>query len=250
MRSRRTATIALAVALLLGVGGVLVAAASKSTDQVVSVGVLPVYPVAPIVEGATTCQRPIGVTESFDHVRFNVGTFGRNGPPLSVRVVDERSGDELGRGRVQPGWVDDGTAQNVDVGTVDGGHRVAVCVRNEGPVRAYVYGNYYNGRFGTGPLGVTPSNTANFATVDGEAITGDLSLALLRSSPRSLLARVPAIFEHASAFAPAILGPWTFWLLAALILVGAPVSLWMALARAAAVERSQDDRRYPDSSRP
>jgi hypothetical protein len=250
MRNRRTTPIALAVTILLGVGGVVAAAASRSTDQVASVGVVPIYPVAPIGQGATTCQRPIGVTETFDRVRFNVGTFGHIGPPLVVRVVDEKTGDELGRGEVRAGWVDDGTAQNVQVGTVEGDHRVEVCFRNEGTVRAYVYGDYYNGAYGTGPYGVTPTNTANSAVIDGEPIEGDLSLALLSDEPRPLLARVPAIFEHASAFAPPILGPWTYWLLAALILCAAPIVLWKALARAAAAERSQDDRRYPDSSRP
>lgn len=237
------------VALVLAVGGVLVAAASKSSEQVASVGVLPVYPVAPIVQGATACQRPIGITESFDRVRFNVGTFGRSGPPLLVRVLDQESEEELGSGQVRPDWVDDGSAQDVNVGTVPSGHRVAVCITNQGPVRAYVYGDYYNGAYGTGPLGVTPTNTTNSADIDHVGLLGDMSLALLSSSSRSLLERVPAIFEHSAAFRPPIAGTWITWLLAALILVGAPIALWAALVRAGRMGRSEDERRYPDSSR-
>jgi hypothetical protein len=249
MRSRRTALVALVALLVLGVAGVLISAASKSSDEVQSVGVLPVYPVAPIGLGATACQEPFGITESFDRVRFNVGTFGHAGPPLSVIVRDEDSDEELGHGQVQAGWVDNGTAQVVDVGSISTGHRVSVCVRNEGRVRAYVYGDYYNGAYGTGPLGVTPTNSTNFATVDDHELTGDISLALLRSSPRSLLARVPALFSHAGTFKPPVVGAWTFWLLAVLILVGAPLGLWAALSRAGDAERAPEARRYPDSPR-
>lgn len=251
MRSRRGAAIAIAVAVLLGVGAVLAAASSKSSDEVANVGVPAVYPVAPIVQGATACQAPIGITEDVNRVRFNVGTFGHTGPALTVIVRDDASKQQLGSGTVQPGWVDNGSAQNVDVGTVPSEHRVAVCVRNEGPVTAYVYGDFYNGRFGNGPLGVTPTNTTNVATVDNHVLQeGDMEFALLRSSSSSLLARIPDLFDRAVAFRPPIVGAWTFWLLAALLLVGAPLALWKALVRAGAAEGSPDDRRYPDSSRP
>jgi hypothetical protein len=245
---RRRAAIAFAVVLLLGVAAVLARAKSNVGDEVVNVGVKPVYPVAPIGEGATACQQPLGVTESFDRVRFNVGTFGKVGPPLTVIVRDERTREELGHAQVRAGWVDNGTAQVVDVGTIETGRRVAVCVRNDGPVRAYLYGDFYNGRYGTGPLGVTPTNSTNFATVDDQELAGDISLALL-SKPHSLLARVPALFSHAGTFRPPIVGAWTFWLLAVLVLVGAPLALWAALTRAGDAERAPDPRRYPDSPR-
>ena len=241
MPSRRTALVAMAV--------VLVAAASKSSDEVESVGVKPVYPVAPIAHGATACQQPLGVTEGFSRVRFNVGTFGKPGPALAVTVRDEATLEQLGSGHVSAGWVDDGSAKDVQVGSIPTGRRVAVCVQNEGQVRAYVYGDFYNGRYGTGPLGVTPTNSTNYATVDGQEMSGDMAIALLRSSPRSLLARVPAMFVHAGSFRPPLVGAWTYWLLAALILLAAPLALWSALVRAAGSEEAPDDRRYPDSSR-
>jgi hypothetical protein len=248
---RRTALVALVALVVVGLAGVLISAGTKSSAQVQSVGVLPVYPLAPIVQGATACQGPFGITESFDRVRFNVGAFGSGGPPLTVIVRDGDSRAELGSGEVAAGWVDNGSAQNVEVGSIPTGHRVAVCVRNDGPTAAYVYGDFYNGKFGLGPLGVTPTNTSSFATIDRYALPdGDLSMALVRSSERSLLARIPAMFQHASPFHPGIVGPWTYWVLAALILFGAPFALWRALARAGAGGGSPDDRRYPDSSRP
>jgi hypothetical protein len=250
MPSRRAALAGIAVVLALVVGVEAVKAGGTSTEEVLSVGVQPVYPVAPIVPGATACQRPLGVTESFDRVRFNVGTFGKPGPALLVSVVDQDSKQTLGWGRVVPGWVDNGTAKDVKVGTIRPGHLVAVCVRNEGSVRAYVYGDFYNGRFGTGPLGVTPTNTTNSADVDDVPMAGDESIALLRTNPPSLLARVPALFRHAAAFRPPFVGAWTFWLLAALALVGAPFALWAAVTRVADAEQPAEDGRYPDSPRP
>jgi hypothetical protein len=240
MRSRRGAAVGIAVAVVLGVGGALAGAAGSRTEEVLTVGVLPVYPLAPLVPGATACQAPLGITESFDRVHFNVGTFGRPGPPLVVSVVDQGSKRELGWGRVAPGWVDNGTAQDVNVGAVEPGRQVAVCVRNEGSVRAYVYGDYYNGKFGTGPAGVTPTNSTNSASVDDIPITGDISIKLLSSGPRSLLARVPALFRHAAVFRPALVGAWTFWLLGLLILVAAPVALWRA-AVSATMENADAD---------
>src|SRR4051812_27669344 len=122
MSSRRTALVALVAVLVAGVAAVLISAASKTSTEVQKVNVLPVYPVAPIVQGASACQRPLGITESFDRVRFNVGTFGHAGPPLTVSVKDEDSLKELGSGEVKPGWVDNGGAQNVEVGTIPTGH--------------------------------------------------------------------------------------------------------------------------------
>jgi hypothetical protein len=233
MPSRRAAAIGIGVIVLLVLAAELVAAGTSRTDQVLSVGVQPVYPVGALTPGATACQQPLGVTESFDRVHFNIGTFGKPGPPLYVSVVDQQSKAELGSGRVAPGWVDNGTAQDVNVGRIPPGHLVGVCIRNEGPVRAYVYGDFYNGRFGTGPLGVTPTNTTTSAVVDKVPLDADLSIRLLSSSPRSLLARFPAILRHLGTFKPPWVDAWTFWLLAILIVAAAPLALWRAAAWAA-----------------
>jgi hypothetical protein len=224
--------IGIAVVVLLVVVGELVFAAGKSTDLVQGTYVNPVVPVAPLKPGAAVCQKPIGITESFDRVRFNAGTFGKPGPPLSVSVTDQDAGVELASGQVRPGWVDNGTARDVKVGTVKPGPLVSVCIHNEGRVSTYVYGDYYHGAFGKGPLGVTPTNSTSVAYLNGVPLEGDLALWLRSTKPHTELSWIPALFRHAAAFKPPFVGAWTFWLLALLLVVGAPLALWAALRSA------------------
>ena len=157
MPSRRAAAIGISAMLLAGLLVLAVTGAGKRTDLVQSDAVNPIYPVAPVAPGSIVCQKPFGLTETLDRVRFNAGTFGRPGPPLVVSVTSEQSGAELGWGRQPRGWVDNGTPRISDVGDVKPGEQVDVCIRNEGRTPAYLYGDFYHGRFSKGPLGVTPS---------------------------------------------------------------------------------------------
>jgi hypothetical protein len=175
-----------------------------------------------------------------------VGTFGKPGPPLYVSVTDLDSHAEVASGAVRPGWVDNGKAKNVDVGSVKPGPQVSVCIRNGGRVSAYFYGDYYHGAFGKGPLGVTPTNSTSLAYVDGVQLEGDLALWLESKEEHSRLSWIPAMFRHAAAFKPLFVGAWTFWLLALLLIVGAPLALWSALKSAL----REDDPPLPSTRRP
>jgi hypothetical protein len=232
MPSRRAAALGIAAVLLVAVVVLAVTGAGKRTDLVLTTGVPPIYPVAPVGPGKTVCQKPLGITDGFDRVRVHVGTFGKPGPPLAVSVLDHRTGAELGRGVQPPGWVDNGTPRNVDVGKVSPGGQVDVCVRNEGRIDTYFFGDFYHGKFGKGPLGVTPTNSTNSADIEGTMIEGDLAVTLLSQKKRSALARIPSILRHAATFKPAFMDAWVYALLGLLILIGAPVALWAALASA------------------
>ena len=61
---------------------------------------------------------------------------------------------------------------------------------------------------------------------------------LERGQPRSLLARLPDAFTHASQFKPGWVGAWTFWALAALVLIAVPLLLARALSGALRDERA------------
>ena len=235
MPSRRTAiasAIAMAAMVLAVVLVLVVTGAGKRTDLVFDTAVNGIYPVAPVKPGSTLCQYPFGATDSFDRVRFSAGTLGRPGPRLAVHVRDHFTGAERGQGLQPAGWVDDGTPRTIDVGRVKPGGQVDVCVRNEGRVTTYLYGDFYHGEFGKGPLGVTPTNSTNSAYVDGTMVEGDVAMSLLRSDERSALARIPSTLRHAAAFKPPFVAAWLYWVLGALILFGAPVALWRALASA------------------
>jgi hypothetical protein len=246
MPSRRATAIGLAGVLLAALLVLAITGAGKHTDLVQTTAVNPVYPVAPLAPGATVCQGPLGITDAFERVRFNVGTHGRPGPPLVVSVVDQGSGAELGWGRQQPGWVDNGTPRVIRVGTVKPGPRVAVCMRNEGRTAAYVYGDFYHGKGVRGPLGVTPTSSISTATVDGVQLEGDIALSLYSRHEHTALSWIPAIFRHAAAFRPPFVGAWTFWLLALLLVLGAPLALWAALRSAT----RDTDASLPSSRRP
>jgi hypothetical protein len=242
----RRAGMAIAVIVLAVVVGEIVFAAGKRTDLVAGTYVNPVVPVAPVKPGSTVCQQPFGVTETFDRVHFNIGTFGKPGPPLFVSVTDQDSRAEIASGQVRAGWVDNGTAKDVNVGSVKPPPQVSVCITNQGHVAAYVYGDYYHGAFGKGPLGVTPTNSTNVAYMDGLPLEGDMALSLRSTKKHSRLSWIPAIFRHAAAFKPPFVGAWTFWLLALLLIVGAPLALWAALRSACRT----DDPSLPSSRRP
>jgi hypothetical protein len=250
MPSRRATALSIAVVVLLGVGALLVTGAGKHTHLVQTTAVNPVYPVAPLRAGATVCQAPLGTAEPFDRVQFNAGTLGRPGPPLAVSVTDQSTGAEIGWGRQQPGWVDNGVPREIHVGTIEGGPRIGVCVRNLGRTTAYLYGDYYHGKGVKGPLGVTPTNSTVVAAVDGVIIEGDLAMSFYSAKEHSALSWIPAIFRHAAAFKPPFVGAWTFWLLALLALIGAPLALWAALTAGSEASRPSDDPEPPDPSLP
>jgi hypothetical protein len=228
MPSRRAAAIAIAAVLLVAVLVLVVTGAGKRTDQVLTTGVIPTYPVAPVGPGMTVCQKPLGITDSFDRVRLHVGTFGKPGPPLVVSVLNHDTGAEVGRGVQKPGWVDNGTPRLVDVGKVKPGGEVDVCTRNEGRVNTYFFGDFYHG-VGKGHLGVTPTNSTSSADVDGTPVEGDLAVTLLSKKEHSALSWIPSILRHAATFKPDFMSPWVYALLGLLILIGAPVALWAAL---------------------
>jgi len=47
-----------------------------------------------------------------------------------------------------------------------------------------------------------------------------------------MLTALPDVFERAALWHPGWVGPWTFWLLLALVLGGVPLLLWRALSEA------------------
>jgi hypothetical protein len=237
MASRRLAVIGFGAALAIGLIGVLVAGLLTDTRQVQTLGVTPVFPVAPLEPKQEACQNDVGLASPLEHVRFNIGTFGKPGPPLTVTVRD-RYGLQIGRtGRVAAGWKDDGSAQEVAVGRVHADQKVSVCIRNGGPQTAYVYGDIYDGNIRESITAARPTITPSSGTIDGTPMPGDLALWFVSPEPKSLVARVPAMFDRAATFKPGLVGAWTWWVLLVAALVLVPVALVKAFASALRDER-------------
>lgn len=103
-----------------------------------------------------------------------------------------------------------------------------LCITNQGKREI--------GLYGVGG-GANPSTT----TVAGAVSDRDLSVTLLTSPSKSLGSRFGSLLHNAAAFNP--LSPWLLWIVLALVLVGAPVGVGVALGRAAADDDQADSAR-------
>lgn len=199
-----------------GFAAVAIAAGSDERDLAFTLGVRPSLVAAEIPPGAEGCQRPVPVSEPFTGVRTQLGTYERPGPPLELTVRDARGSAVLARGDLARGYPDV-SQQTIELDRrIGGANRVSVCLRNAGDRRVAVYG------------GPELARRNSSVEVDGQEVATDMTLVFTRES-RSALALVPDVFDRASAFRPAWVGPWTFWALAALLLLAVPGLLAAAL---------------------
>jgi len=223
MRSGAVAGVlaAFAVGLVL----VVAIAATRESRLVYSIGTGALGPVADVKPGGgEVCKGPLAPPpEAFDRVVFTVGTYFRSGPPLEVLVRSVRSGRVLGRGRLAGGYPDIARApeHSVPVGELTPREPVDICVRNPGRRRVALYG----------APGL--SHRTSSLTADGTPINSDVAVRLERGDARSLLTRLPRVFEHAATFKAGWIGAWTFWLLALAVATAVPALLALAVGRAA-----------------
>jgi hypothetical protein len=133
-------------------------------------------------------------------------------------VRSAESGRSLGRGRLPAGYPDV-SQPVVVVGSVRGEQRAEVCLTNVGLHRLALYGN------------AAAAAPVSDARLGNRALETDLTLVFERGESRSMLSLLPDVFNRASLFRPGWVGTWTFWVLTALLLVGVPVLLALAMAR-------------------
>ena len=107
------------------------------------------------------------------------------------------------------------------VGRVAPGESIAVCVENRGRRPAFIYGD------------ADAAARSSTSYLNGKPTGSDLALEFERRRPRSLAGLIPAMFDRAALFRAQWVGAWTYWLLAALVVVGAP-ALLVGAVRAAA----------------
>jgi hypothetical protein len=178
---------------------------------------VPNIPAARLAPDQFVCQGPIAVSEGFDRVQVKAGSPGAPGSRLAIAVLTA-GGDPVARGRI-PGGYPYGTVQSAEVGRVEAGQRVSVCLGNEGSEPVEVYGNAAQAALTSGAMlnGKRPLDT-------------DVALVFLRDERRSMLAALSDAFERAAVFRPGWVGAWTFWLLTAAVLLGVPLLLARALA--------------------
>jgi hypothetical protein len=215
------------VVVLLGVCAatvvvLLLSAVTSKERRAFTLGVAAAGPVTTLQPGQEVCEEPVVVPDgaaAFDRVAFSLGTFGRPGPPVDVRV-SAVNGSFQARGRLPGGYAD---VKRAPTPAVAVGHvaplrePLRICLRNAGTAKVAVYGN-----------GDLASRTST-AVKDGKLAGADISLVLERNAPRSALSLVPAMFSRTSLWRAGWVGAWTYWLLAAIVLLAVPALLAVAL---------------------
>jgi|SRR5829696_1045461 len=223
----RSAALLIVVLALAAVTGLAVAALAGERPQAFTLGVARSTAVE-LPPGETVCQTPVTVPEdgAFEGVTLAVGTEGRPGPALDlvVREVEpdqpnSRRGAVLGRSSLAAGYpdVDRAPEQTLWLRRVRDDSSVAICFANGGGRRAFIYGD---------ADAAARSSTAYLA----DAPTGaDLALDFERREPRTLASLIPAMIDRAALFRAHWIGAWTYWVLAALVLIGVPALLVAAM---------------------
>jgi hypothetical protein len=239
MRSR--AALALLVTATLGVVALLVGRAFDERPLQQRLGVLVQGAVATLAPGHRGCQGPIALADDTRAVEFNPGTpHTEPGPAIDATVRDSYSQKLLASGQLAAGF-DPRKPQTIELSPgLKANAIVDICFRNAGPGMTLLFGDSEVGNplfERAGVVGQHPSISTSMASVDGQPLPSqDIAVVFPRQHAKSVLALVPQIFRRAALFRPGAVGPWVYWLLAALILVGAPLLLARALATASAEE--------------
>jgi hypothetical protein len=233
MRSR--AALALLATATLGVLALLVGRAFDERPLQQRLGVFIAGSVADLAPGHIACQGSIAMADDTSAVTFNPGTpHAEPGPAIAAVVRDHYSQRVLARGRLAAGF-DPTKAQTIALSPpVKANAQVDFCFRNAGPGRTLLFGDTESGA-------VHPTISTSVASIDGQPLLDkDIALVFPRRPSKSVLELVPQIFRRAATFRPGIVGPWVYWLLAAFLLVGAPLLLARAVATASADEDDGD----------
>lgn len=215
----RRAAAAFVTTVAIGLLALALVGVEDKRDLAFTIGVVPSVPAATLAPGATVCQLPISVSESFKRVRVRAGSPGGPAEPAVVSVRASGTDQVLGRGRLAGGYPY-GSDVSASVGEVAADQRIAVCVRNAGDRRLAVFGN--------AAQAAPPSE----ARAGGRVLKYDVSLVFLKRDRRSMLSELPDVFQRASVFRPGWVGTWTFWVLAVLVVLGVPALLARALSDA------------------
>jgi len=214
----------------VGLVALVAVALSRQSSLVYSLSVTPSLQAAGLSDGTRACQGPVRAPsgKAFDRVGFVVTPMPGPRLPIRVEVREADGGRVIASGQLNGSYraLANGRPreQVVDVGRVETDAPLELCLIGDGDGGAAVLGQ----------AGVASPTTS--ATLDGKPLASDLTFNL-RTGDKSLAAWLPDIAERAAKFRAGWVTPAVYWVLALLILVGAPVLLARGLARAAAEDQ-------------
>ena len=227
---RRRAIAGVVAVLVVGLIAVVGVGLTHGSSLVYSLGVSAAGPAVVPQPGSVACQTPISVPDgaAFDRVGFTLTTYEQPGPELLVEVRTVDGGRRLASGTLPEGYRDG--AKVIEVGRVATRAPIEVCLRNRGAVPVAVYGQ------------ATIASPRTHATLDGETHTADMAITLNREQ-RSFLALLPTMAERASVFRAGWVGPFTYLVLAVLVVIGVPLLLVRGIGAAAQADEPSAERR-------
>ena len=218
MRSPLAVPVAGAVVALLVLVGMLLTTHER---RAFTLGV-PLYgPATTLAPRDEICQAPVGLPDresDFDRVAFVLATtHGRPGPQVDL-TLKSLDGAPIARGHVPGGYAPSSQIQQVvDVGRVTTRTPMRVCLRNAGALPVAV--------FGSGDL----ASRTSTAALNGTPLGIDVAFSFEHAEPRSSLSLLPTLLNRMALWRAGWLGGWTYWLLAAGVLLAVPLLLFVAL---------------------
>jgi hypothetical protein len=182
----------------------------------------PLFERSPLSLGArdVACVRDFVLPSDAEVLRVIPLTDGR--PPAPLRITLRATGYRFTTTVRDYG---DGVALDVRTRPPARALPAVACLRNTGPGRVAL-------------VATTEARSSSRATtlVNDRPVAEDVALLFLERQPASVLSRLGDVMRRAAAFRPSPIGAWTFWTLAALVIVGIPAATFWALHRAVTEE--------------
>lgn len=167
--------------------------------------------------GQRACLDEAVVDEHSEVAQFRVGTYGRPSQPLRLTLTGAGYRDAVG---IRAADYADNDLLAVPVDAPDRATEVEICLANDGRRRVALYAS------------ADRTKTRSTTRMDGRAQDANFSIWFTEAAPASLADRAGTILERMEAFRPGFISTWMLWTLLALVVVGMPVALVLALDRA------------------
>ena len=167
--------------------------------------------------GQAACLHDVVMDTHSERALFQVETYGKPTVPLRFELTGE---DYRATVRVPAFSYKDEGILNLPVPAPRRDVFVQACVTNAGKRPAALFTT------------TTAEPGPVFATLDGERVGTNPWLAFYEAKRTSIADRMPTIVSRIGIFRPPFIGGWLLWPLAALFVLGVPVAVLVAYARA------------------
>jgi hypothetical protein len=215
---RRAALVTYALALVVFVAFAVIPFVTRGRDQPAAVPNPPALSKVSLDEiaaGATLCISNIAAEPHSQVARFQVGTFGKPGPPLDLVVTGARYGTAA---RERAGYADNLTHE-LRISPPPRAQLVRACIRNGGRNRIVLYS-----------AGDSARSRAT-VTVRGTSLRSTPALAFYEARKRSIAERVPLTVDRIATFRGPLSHAWIVWLVLAAFVLVLPLGVGFALWR-------------------